>query len=139
MGGLGRPTPLEQQLNGVENSLYMKSTNANDGSMVLEIAFEVGTDQDMNNVLTQNRVSAATAKLPEEVKRFKAAVKKSRDELRAIIENTPEDFVQYVKMDQMGTIREDLVYDIARHVDEWIAKNQSTWDGWLAEARKAAK
>ena len=55
-------TPLEQQLNGVENMIYMKSTNANDGSMSIDISFEVGTDPDMNTVFAQNRASAATAK-----------------------------------------------------------------------------
>lgn len=62
-------TPLEQQINGVDNMIYMKSTNANDGSSVIQVTFEVGTDPDMNTVFTQNRVSAATASLPEQVKR----------------------------------------------------------------------
>ncbi|MCT4589437.1 MAG: efflux RND transporter permease subunit [Carboxylicivirga sp.] len=70
-------TPLEQQLNGVENMLYMKSTNANDGSMSIDISFEVGTDPDMNTVFAQNRASAATAKLPEEVKRLGVTTQKS--------------------------------------------------------------
>ncbi len=70
-------TPLEQQINGVDNMLYMKSTNSNDGTMVIRISFEVGTDPDMNTVFAQNRVSAATAKLPEEVKRFGVTTKKS--------------------------------------------------------------
>jgi len=69
-------TPLEQRINGVENSLYMKSVNANDGSMTLTIAFEVGSDLDMSNVLVQNRVSEATASIPEEVKRLGITVKK---------------------------------------------------------------
>jgi HAE1 family hydrophobic/amphiphilic exporter-1 len=69
-------TPLEQRINGVENSLYMKSVNANDGSMNLTIAFEVGSDLDMSNVLVQNRVSEATASIPEEVKRLGITVKK---------------------------------------------------------------
>ncbi|MCU4155737.1 efflux RND transporter permease subunit [Carboxylicivirga sp. A043] len=70
-------TPLEQQLNGVENMIYMKSTNANDGSMAINISFEVGTDPDMNTVFAQNRASAATAKLPEEVKRLGVTTQKS--------------------------------------------------------------
>ncbi len=70
-------TPLEQQINGVDNMIYMKSTNANDGSMALNISFEVGTDPDMNTVFTQNKVSAATAKLPEEVKRLGVTTQKS--------------------------------------------------------------
>lgn len=62
--------PLEQQINGVENMLYMKSTNANDGSMSLQVTFDLGTDPDMNTVFTQTRVASATPKLPEDVKRI---------------------------------------------------------------------
>ncbi len=69
-------TPLEQKVNGVENMLYMKSVNANDGSMRLTVSFEVGSDLDMSNVLTQNRVSEATASIPEDVKRLGITVKK---------------------------------------------------------------
>ena len=57
-------TPLEQQINGVDNMIYMKSTNSNDGTMNLQVSFEVGTDPDLNTVFTQNEVSAATARLP---------------------------------------------------------------------------
>jgi hydrophobic/amphiphilic exporter-1 (mainly G- bacteria), HAE1 family len=70
-------SPLEQQINGVENMLYLKSTNANDGSMGLEVTFDMGTDPDMNTVFTQTRVAAATPKLPEEVKRIGVTTQKS--------------------------------------------------------------
>ncbi len=70
-------TPLEQEINGVDNMIYMKSTNANDGSMVIQVSFDVGTDPDMNTVLTQNRVSAASAKLPADVTKFGVTTKKS--------------------------------------------------------------
>jgi HAE1 family hydrophobic/amphiphilic exporter-1 len=70
-------TPIEQKVNGVENMIYMKSTNAADGKMQLRVAFEVGTDLDNANMLTQNRVSEATPSLPEEVKRLGVSVKKS--------------------------------------------------------------
>ena len=69
-------TPLEQKVNGVENMLYMKSVNANDGSVNLTVSFEVGSDLDMSNVLVQNRVSEAQASIPEEVKRLGITVKK---------------------------------------------------------------
>jgi len=69
-------TPLEQKVNGVENSLYMKSVNSNDGTMNLTVSFEVGSDLDMSNVLVQNRVSEAQASIPEEVKRLGITVKK---------------------------------------------------------------
>jgi HAE1 family hydrophobic/amphiphilic exporter-1 len=70
-------TPLEQEINGVENSIYMQSINTNDGYMTLRVSFKVGTDPDMNNVLTQNRVSSATPKLPEDVKKYGVTTKKS--------------------------------------------------------------
>ncbi|MBW2415846.1 MAG: efflux RND transporter permease subunit, partial [Deltaproteobacteria bacterium] len=69
-------TPIEQKVNGVEDMIYMKSTNSSDGRLTLEVSFEVGTDLDMANVLTQNRVSEAQAMLPEEVTRQGVTVKK---------------------------------------------------------------
>jgi hydrophobe/amphiphile efflux-1 (HAE1) family protein len=69
-------TPIEQKVNGVENMIYMRSVNSSDGRMSLDVSFEVGTDLDMANVLTQNRVSEASASLPEEVKRLGMPVKK---------------------------------------------------------------
>lgn len=70
-------TPIEQQVNGVEEMLYMKSINAADGSLTLQVSFEVGTDLDNANMLTQNRVTQAQPKLPLEVKNFGVTTKKS--------------------------------------------------------------
>src|SRR5574341_269272 len=70
-------TPLEQQVNGVENMIYMKSINANDGTLTLQVSFDIGSDLDMSNVLTQNRVSQAQASLPSAVKNYGVTVKKS--------------------------------------------------------------
>jgi len=83
-------TPLEQQINGVDNMIYMKSTNANDGTMVIDISFEVGTDPDMNTVLAQNRVSAATAKLPESVKKMGVTTEKSLPNILMLITLTSD-------------------------------------------------
>ena len=69
--------PIEQQVNGVDNMIYMKSTNANDGTYNLQVSFEVGSNLDMSNVLVQNRVSQATASLPQAVKTYGVTVKKS--------------------------------------------------------------
>ncbi|MBP7937003.1 MAG: multidrug efflux RND transporter permease subunit [Phycisphaerae bacterium] len=69
-------TPIEQEVNGVENMLYMFSKSTNDGQMYLDVTFNVGTDLNMAQVLTQNRVSIAEAKLPEEVKRQGVTTKK---------------------------------------------------------------
>src|SRR5574341_1913937 len=60
-------TPIEQEVNGVDNTIYMKSMNTSDGRMQLDVNFEVGTNQDTSNVLTQNRVGIAQARLPQEV------------------------------------------------------------------------
>jgi HAE1 family hydrophobic/amphiphilic exporter-1 len=70
-------TPLEQQINGVEQMIYMKSTNANDGTLTLKVSFEVGSNLDMDNVLTQNRVSQAQAQMPQSVKNYGVSVKKA--------------------------------------------------------------
>jgi multidrug efflux pump len=69
-------TPIEQEVNGVENMLYMSSQCTNDGQMYLNVTFALGTDLNMAQVLTQNRVSVAEAKLPEEVKRQGVTTKK---------------------------------------------------------------
>jgi multidrug efflux pump len=69
-------TPIEQEVNGVENMLYMSSQCTNDGQMYLNVTFALGTDLNMAQVLTQNRVSVAEAKLPDEVKRQGVTTKK---------------------------------------------------------------
>ena len=61
--------PLEQEIIGVEDMIYMSSVSASDGSYTLTVTFEVGTNLDMANVLVQNRVALAEPRLPEEVKR----------------------------------------------------------------------
>ena len=70
-------TPIEQQVNGVDNMLYIQSTNANDGTMNQRVTFEVGTNIDIDNVLVQNRFSQAQTFLPQDVKNFGVTIKKS--------------------------------------------------------------
>ncbi len=60
-------TPIEQQVNGVDNMLYLKSLNSSDGRMLLNVTFQVGVDLDVANTLTQNRVAQAQSRLPQEV------------------------------------------------------------------------
>lgn len=84
--------PIEQQVNGVENMLYMKSTNANDGTMSLQITFDLGTDPDMNTVFTQTRVASAEPKLPEQVKRIGVTTKKSMSSILMLLSiSSPND------------------------------------------------
>ncbi|MDR1291052.1 MAG: efflux RND transporter permease subunit, partial [Planctomycetaceae bacterium] len=62
--------PLEQQLNGVDNMIYMETQCTSDGTMTITVTFEVGTNPDIASVMVQNRVKAAEPLLPEEVKRY---------------------------------------------------------------------
>ena len=61
--------PIEQQVNGVQDMLYMQSTSASDGTYKLVITFKVGTDLDMAQVLVQNRVATAVPQLPLDVQK----------------------------------------------------------------------
>ena len=78
-------TPVEQEVNGVEGMIYMKSSNTSDGRMQLDVNFEVGTNQDTANVLTQNRVSSAQARLPQEVIAQGVTVKKQSPSILMVI------------------------------------------------------
>jgi multidrug efflux pump len=70
-------TPLEQQMNGVDNMLYMVSTNANDGSESLTVTFDVETDVNTDQVNVQNRVAQAQPNLPTDVTQFGLSIRKS--------------------------------------------------------------
>src|SRR5512138_3430687 len=78
-------TPIEQEVNGVDRMIYMKSSNTSDGRMLLDVNFEVGTDQDTANVLTQNRQAAAAARLPAEVTQQGVTVKKQSPSILLVI------------------------------------------------------
>src|SRR5437667_1129624 len=68
--------PIEQQVNGVENMLYMSSQSSNDGSYTLDVTFQVGTDVNMAQVLVQNRVAIAEPTLPDVVRTIGVSTKK---------------------------------------------------------------
>jgi len=70
-------TPIEQKVNGVENMLYIKSINTSDGAMTIEVTFDVGTNLDNANMLTQNRQNQAAPFMPPSVKQQGVVVKKS--------------------------------------------------------------
>jgi hydrophobe/amphiphile efflux-1 (HAE1) family protein len=70
-------TPLEEQINGVENMLYMSSQATSDGVLTLTVTFRVGTDVDLAQVQVQNRVSQALPRLPEEVRQLGVTTVKS--------------------------------------------------------------
>jgi hydrophobic/amphiphilic exporter-1 (mainly G- bacteria), HAE1 family len=68
--------PIEQQVNGVENMIYMQSTSASDGSYTLTVTFKIGTDLDSAQVLVQNRVATALSSLPQAVQAQGVTVQK---------------------------------------------------------------
>src|SRR6059036_3397897 len=82
--------PIEQEVNGVDRMIYMKSSNTSDGRMLLDVNFEVGVDQDTANVLTQSRVSSAQARLPQDVVAQGVTVKKQSPSILMLISlNSP--------------------------------------------------
>ena len=78
-------TPIEQELNGVENQIYFDSLSTNDGQFSLVSTFEVGTNLDIAQVQVQNKVQTAMPKLPEEVRRTGVTVKKQSTDMLMVI------------------------------------------------------
>src|ERR687885_777051 len=77
--------PIEQQVNGVENMMYMSSQSTNDGSYTLDVTFAIGTDINMAQVLVQNRVAIAQPQLPDAVKAIGVTVKKRSPDILLVI------------------------------------------------------
>ena len=69
--------PIEEAINGVEDMLYMRSINASDGSFSMQVTFDVESDIDKDNILTQNRLSQATPLLPAQVNQIGLTVRKA--------------------------------------------------------------
>jgi hydrophobic/amphiphilic exporter-1 (mainly G- bacteria), HAE1 family len=83
--------PIEQQVNGVENMIYMQSTSASDGSYTLTVTFNIGTDLDTAQVLVQNRVASALAQLPDAVQKQGVTVQKKETAILLIATLTSAD------------------------------------------------
>ncbi len=78
-------TPLEEQINGVENMLYMNSQATSDGRLTVTVTFKLGTDADLAQQLVQNRVTQAMPRLPEDVKRLGITTVKSSPDLTMVV------------------------------------------------------
>ncbi|WP_404366809.1 efflux RND transporter permease subunit [Sphingomonas sp. MMS24-J45] len=83
--------PLEESINGVENMIYMSSSNTGDGSLSITVTFKQGTDVDQAQVLVQNRVSTAEPRLPEEVRQIGVTVRKNSPDILLVIALTSPD------------------------------------------------
>ena len=99
-------TPLEQEINGVENMLYMFSQSTADGVMTLTLTFELGTDLDEAQVLVQNRVAVAEPRLPEQVRRMGVTtVKNSPDMLLVVNLFSPDDSYDQTYIGNYATLQ----------------------------------
>ena len=74
-------TPLEQEINGVEDMLYLSSSSTSDGRVQITVTFKLGTDLDKAQVLVQNKINSAIARLPEEVRRLGVTAQKRSPDL----------------------------------------------------------
>ena len=78
-------TPIEQQINGVENMLYMSSNSTSDGSFTISVTFDIGTNLDIAQVQVQNRVSVAQPRLPVDVRNIGVTVNKSSPDIMMVV------------------------------------------------------
>ncbi len=98
-------TPLEEQINGVENMLYFQSQSTGDGALLLTVTFRLGTDLDTAQVLTQNRVAIATPRLPDTVQKLGVTVKKSSPDLLMVIHLlSPDESRDQLYLSNYGTL-----------------------------------
>lgn len=97
--------PIEQQINGVENMIYMYSQNSSSGSMVLNVFFEIGSNADMAQVNTQNRVNLALPQLPPEIQRTGVSINKQTPTILLIISvDSPDGSLDNIYVSNYTTI-----------------------------------
>ena len=84
-------TPLEEQINGTENMLYMSSQAATDGTLTLTVTFKLGTDPDLAQQLVQNRVNQALPRLPDVTRKLGVTTTKSSPDLTMVVHLTSPD------------------------------------------------
>jgi len=106
-------TPLEEQINGVENMLYMNSLASTDGRLTMTVTFAIGTDPDLSQQLVQNRVSQALPRLPEVTRQLGVTVTKSSPDLTMVVHlKSPNERYDMLYLRNYGTL----------HVRDQLAK-----------------
>ncbi|WP_395677595.1 efflux RND transporter permease subunit [Inquilinus sp.] len=122
-------TPLEQQINGVENMLYMSSQSTGDGKLTLTVTFRIGTDLNIAQMLTQNRVQDALPRLPEDVQRLGVQVRKATPNiLLAVHLYSPDSSRDVLYMSNYATL----------HVKDALARLPGVGDVTMQGAREYA-
>jgi multidrug efflux pump subunit AcrB len=114
-------TPIEQEVNGVENMLYMSSQSTGDGVMTLTVTFKLGTNLDLAQVLVQNRVALAEARLPDAVRKLGVTTKKKSPNLMMVV----------------NLLSPDNAYDqayISNYAYLQVRDVLATWKGWATSS-----
>ena len=108
-------TPLEQEINGVDNMIYMSSQSTGDGKLTITVTFKLGTDLDTAQVLVQNRVAIAEPRLPEDVRRAGVTVaKQSPDMLMVIHLSSPDGSRDQLYISNYATLN---IKDVLARID----------------------
>ncbi|APR38799.1 efflux RND transporter permease subunit [Paraburkholderia sp. SOS3] len=122
-------TPLEQQINGVENMLYMSSQSTGDGKLTVTVTFRIGTDLNVAQMLTQNRVQDALPRLPDDVQRLGVQVRKSTPSiLLAVHLDSPDKTRDTLYLSNYATL----------HVKDELARLQGVGDVQFIGGREYA-
>jgi hydrophobe/amphiphile efflux-1 (HAE1) family protein len=122
-------TPLEQEINGVENMLYMSSQSTGDGNLTITVTFEIGTDLNIAQMLTQNRVQDALSRLPDDVQRLGVQVRKAIPSiLMAVHLYSPDKSRDTLYLSNYATL----------HVKDVLARLQGVGDVQFQGARQYA-
>ena len=112
-------TPIEQQINGVENMLYLSSQATGDGKLTISVTFKLGTNLDTAQVLTQNRVAVALPRLPDAVQRLGVTVIKSSPDLMMVIHlSSPDHSRDQIYLSNYATL----------HVKDALARQDGVGD-----------
>ena len=122
-------TPLEQEINGVEDMLYMSSSSTSDGQLTITLTFKLGTNLDTAQVLVQNRVATAEARLPEDVRRLGVTTRKASPDLLMVIHLYSPD----------GTRSSDYISNYATlHIRDRLSRLDGVGDARVFGARDYA-
>lgn len=140
--------PIEQEVNGVENMLYMSSQSTNDGGYKLTVTFKLGTNLDMAQVLVQNRVSLALPKLPDVVKTTGVSTKKKSPSILLVVnlysdldKATGKPIYDQLYLSNYATIyvRDDLLRISGVGDVNYLGQQDYSMRAWLDPERLAAR
>ncbi len=134
--------PIEQEVNGVENMLYMSSSSTSDGVVAVTVTFQPGTDLDAAQVLVQNRVALAEPRLPEQVRQIGVTVNKQATDFLLLVALTSPD--ESLDVDYMGNYANSTLRDRMLRI-EGVGQVQIFGGGnysmriWIDPAKAAAR